>query len=611
MASRVATEADKEVAECLKEHRSFALIAGAGSGKTTSLVDALEKIRAAEGAALRKNGQRIACITYTKRAVGVIRSRLGADDLFKISTLHSFVWGEIGGFQQDIRNALQAYRIPSLIEKAKEDDNGGNSKKAVKAREKSDRLAEELAAIGDVPFFLYDDVAYSNYAEGRLSHDDVIEISAYLLANRPNFRRLIGNRYPFIFVDEAQDTFVPIIEGLNKTCSAGGPPLVGYFGDPWQQIYEGRAGDFQPPDGGMIITKVENFRSSPEVIHFLNAFRKDVEQVPAGENKEVEGSVSVCLIKAQAPEAPRNRYTEEQLQSALAAMDQAMDAWGWKGRTDVARLFLVRQMIARRLGFQTINQLFTGQFASQRAQEHYEEGEHLLLKPFVQVICPLLSAYQCGLQRTVIDILRENSPAFSTTGPNASRKLKEMVNLSKEHMEQLSELWATGTIKDVLCYARNNELFKISDRLSEHLAREPRPEEFNDQEHSEDKGDWLADALFAMPTGELQSYCDFVTENTPYSTQHGVKGEEFADVLVVYDDIEAAWNNYSFTKLLTPQTAGEPTEGQRERGRKLAYVSFSRARNNLRILLFTPDPEAARKELVQRKLLDDGQIQIA
>jgi DNA helicase-2/ATP-dependent DNA helicase PcrA len=611
MSSRVTTEADKEVAECLKEHRSFALIAGAGSGKTTSLVDALDQIRSAKGATLRKNGQRIACITYTKRAVSVIRDKLGADDLFSVATLHSFVWGEVGRFQRDIRNALEVYRIPSLIEKAKDDDNGGNSQRAIKAREQAAQLAEELASIGDVPHFIYDDVAYSNYAEGRLSHDDVIEISAYLLAERPNFRRLLGNRYPYIFVDEAQDTFVPIIEGLNRTCAGDGLPLVGYFGDPWQQIYEGRAGDFQPPDGGKPITKVENFRSAPEVIQFLNAFRKDVEQVPAGENKNLEGSVAICLVKAEKPEAPRNRYTEEQLQTALAAMDQAIASWGWSDRADVMRLFLVRQMIARRLGFHALNQLFTGRFASQRAQDDYEEGEHFLLKPFVQVICPLLSTYQRGLQRQVIDILRENSPAFGTTGPNASRKLKEMVDLSKEHLKVLSELWAAGTVKDVLCYVRDNGLVRVSDRLTEHLARESRSEEFDDQEHSEDKGDWLADALFAMPTGELKSYYDFIMENTPYSTQHGVKGEEFADVLVVYDDVEAGWNHYNFTKLLTPQTAGEPTDGQRGRGRKLAYVSFSRARENLRILLFTPNPEAARQELLEQKLLDDDQIVIA
>lgn len=611
MQARVTTEADKQVAECLSEHRSFALIAGAGSGKTTSLVEALDQIRSTEGPALRKSGQRVACITYTKRAVGVIHGRLGADELFCVSTLHSFLWGEIGRFQTDIRSALELHRIPALIAKAQEKDNGGNSQTAVKAREQAARLVEELAAVRDVPRFIYDDVSYSNYGKGQLSHDDIVEIAAYLLAERPNFRRLLGYRYPYVFVDEAQDTFISIVDGLNHTCAGDGLPIVGYFGDPWQQIYEGRAGDFQPPHGGKIITKVENFRSAPQVIRFLNAFRKDVEQIPAGDNKKLEGSVSIRLVKAEEPEAPRGRYTEQQLQTALTAMDQAMAAWGWTDRTDVIRLFLVRQMIARRLGFQELNRLFTGQFASQRTQDDYEEGEHFLLKPFVQVVCPLLAAHQNGLHRQVIDILRRSSPAYSTSGPNASRKLKEMISLSKEQLDALSELWSAGTVKDVLSYARNNGLLRISDRLTEHLAREPRSEEYSEQEHSEDKGDWLADTLLAMRTDELQSYYAFIMQNTPFSTQHGVKGEEFADVLVVYDDIEAGWNLYNFTKLLTPHTAGEPTDGQRERGRKLAYVSFSRARENLRILLFTPSPEDARKELLEQGLFADAQIVIA
>lgn len=226
----------------------------------------------------------------------------------------------------------------------------------------------------------------------------------------------------------------------------------------------------------------------------------------------------------------------------------------------------------------------------------------------MQFICPLLSAFQHGRQRHVIDILREYSPAFDTRGPNASRKLQEMVDFSKTHLKALADLWYTDTIKGILCYARDCELLSVSDRLNEHLAREPRSEQFSDQEHGEDRADWLADAFFVMSASELHSYCDFIAANTPYSTQHGVKGEEFADVLVVYDDVEAAWNNYSFTRLLIPQTAGQPTDGQRERGRKLAYVSFSRARENLRILLFTPDPEAARMELLEQELFDDDQI---
>ena len=52
------------------------------------------------------------------------------------------------------------------------------------------------------------------------------------------------------------------------------------------------------------------------------------------------------------------------------------------------------------------------------------------------------------------------------------------------------------------------------------------------------------------------------------------------------------------------------TEGQQERGRKLAYVSFSRARKNLRILLFTQDAEKAKAELISKGLVSAEQISI-
>ena len=113
-----------------------------------------------------------------------------------------------------------------------------------------------------------------------------------------------------------------------------------------------------------------------------------------------------------------------------------------------------------------------------------------------------------------------------------------------------------------------------------------------------------------MKPDEIGSYASFIGENTAYSTQHGVKGEEYAKVLVVYDDVEAAWNLYNFGKTLTPSTAGEPTDGQRARGQRLAYVSFSRALEDLRVLFFTASPDAARQELIDRKLVNPEQIEI-
>lgn len=81
-------------------------------------------------------------------------------------------------------------------------------------------------------------------------------------------------------------------------------------------------------------------------------------------------------------------------------------------------------------------------------------------------------------------------------------------------------------------------------------------------------------------------------------------------MLVMIDDIEAAWNTYSFSKVLTPGVAGNPTDRQQELTQKLAYVCFSRAEVNLRILMFSKAAEAAKKELVERGLFQDSQVSI-
>ena len=608
MGARVESEADARVRACLDDHRSFAMIAGAGAGKTTSLVDALRRVREQRGPALRRHGQRIACITFTKRAVEVIRARLAFDEIYLVSTLHGFLWDQIRYFSHDIRDAIRERCIPALIEKARKDDNGGKSKKAEKARAKIERLTAECGALPAVEAFKYADTTFSDYGRGQIGHVDVIEIATYLFENNETFRRITGLRFPYIFVDEAQDTFKGIVDGLNLVCAGQGLPMIGYFGDPWQQIYDRSIGEFVPPEGGEIITKVENFRCSKAVIELLNSWRHDVKQYAAGNNKDREGSVEFLMVKAEEPTGPRSRYGEDQVKRALARMDAAIADWDWAGRDDVIKLFLARQMIARRLGFADLNTLFTGDSASSSAQEAFETGEHFLLKPFLTKICPLIHAKKQDDGRTIVNLLRRESPAFAVDGMNAGKSLKEMIEVSTTLVAELFALWGSGSVGDILRFCVDKKIISPSERLSDHLDRTPRSEAYDAEVHSSDKADWLADVMFLMSPEQVVRYANFVAENTAYSTQHGVKGEEYKRVLVVYDDIEAAWSQYSFTKTLTPLTAGEPTERQRSLTKKLAYVSFSRATEDLRVLMFTRDPAAAREELIRSNLLLPHQI---
>jgi DNA helicase II / ATP-dependent DNA helicase PcrA len=605
------TKADTEIRKCLDENRCFHVIAGAGSGKTTSLVTALDYLRKAYGTRLKRDAQHIVCVTYTKRAVEVISSRLGWDNLFIVSTLHGFLWEEVKRYTPDIRRALQESVIPLHIGKKKEDDNGGESKKALAAREKVLLLEQHLANLKDVPTFRYGDSNYSDYATGELGHDDVIDVAACMILTNERLRRVIGQKYPYIFVDEAQDTQENVVAALNKLCENPGLPVVGYFGDPKQQIYDKRAGEFKGPPESLRIPKEENFRCSNAVVNLLNAFRKDIQQFPAGKNAEPQGSVILRLIQTEKGGAPRGRYTPEQTEWASQKLDEALTQWDWTAKSDVKHLYLVRQMIARRLKFYNLHTLFTGKYASQRAQDEYENGEHFILKPFVDCLYPLVHASRAKDQRATINILRQNSPAFDPNGTNMNRSLADMIKLMGSLLGELHKKWEAGNVGDVLRFCKKNELCTISKRLSESLDRATRSEAYDEDIHAEDKGEWLADECFGMNLVEIERFCDFIAEKTPFSTQHGVKGEQYDSVLVVFDDVGSAWNNYSFSKMLAPSTFGVPTDRQLRLSENLAYVCFSRAECDLRVVMYTINAAAVRQELLDRKLFTAEQIEVA
>lgn len=604
------TSADTDIQACLEGKRSFYMIAGAGSGKTTSLIAALEQIRDAYGKLLRRNVQRIVCVTYTKRAVAVISSRLGWDDLFVVSTLHGFLWGEIKRYTPDIRSALQEHVLPMHIAKKRQDDNGGKSQKALAAREKLLELEQHLAGLKDVAWFSYTDSNFSDYATGELGHDDVIDVAAYMISSSKQLQKILGQNYPYIFVDEAQDTQENVVAALNTLCEKPGLPMVGYFGDPMQQIYDKRAGDFKGPPNSLRIPKEENFRCSRSVVDLLNALRKDIQQFPAGKNADIQGSVILKLVQAERPEASRGRYTPEQVDRASEKLDCALTQWGWADQDNVKHLYLVRQMIARRLKFTSLHKLFTGDYASSRAQDEYENGEHFLIKPFITCLYPLVRASRAKDSRATIDILRQHSPAFDPKGVNAKRPLIEMLKRAESLVTELNKLWESDSVGSVLRLCREHELCKVPKRLIENLERPPHNETYVEEEHSLLKGEWLADEYFGMRLTEVESFCRFISENTMFSTQHGVKGEQYGRVLVVFDDVGSAWNNYNFSKTLTPSTAGEPTERQNRLSMNLAYVCFSRAETDLRIVLFSEDAAAARKELLDRKIFTDTQIEV-
>ena len=112
---------DDEIYSCLDldNPKSFFLFAGAGSGKTRSLVEVLKRFRKQNVHRLRLNAQQVAIVTYTNAACDEIKRRLEFDPAFSVSTIHSFSWELIKPHQHDIREWLRI-RLQSDIAELEE-----------------------------------------------------------------------------------------------------------------------------------------------------------------------------------------------------------------------------------------------------------------------------------------------------------------------------------------------------------------------------------------------------------------------------------------------------------------------------------------------------------
>jgi DNA helicase-2/ATP-dependent DNA helicase PcrA len=113
------------------------------------------------------------------------------------------------------------------------------------------------------------------------------------------------------------------------------------------------------------------------------------------------------------------------------------------------------------------------------------------------------------------------------------------------------------------------------------------------------------DAFLACPAPQFWGYYNYVNEESPFSTQQGIKGAEFDRVLVVLDDDEGTHVQFSYDKYLGIKPLSDRDEANRregketavERTRRLFYVCCTRALKDLVVVLFTADVAAAQRQI--------------
>lgn len=517
-------EALAQIADALANKESFVLEAGAGSGKTRTLIDTVQLVLAQERESMVRTGRQVVCITYTNVAKDEITHRLNADPLALVGTIHEFLWQVVSPFQRELRLEILAINA--------------TAKKSIEG-------LDVLLSTQSVTYGQFG----RHFDRGELSHDDVLAVSGELFTKYPKIARIAANRFPFIFVDEYQDTSESVVALLlDHFVKSDQKPVVGFFGDTMQQIYDSKISDVAGTHGLRLVTKLENYRCSVAVIDVLNRLRTDIQQVPAGQN--LPGLVHLLTANAGSPDVYE------------AAMTHLAPS-GWT-RENTKTLMLTHKGIAREVGFTSLIDAYGKRsFGTEQLMQRDDEfGE------FFTYIGALVGSYDSRRFGVFLDLLGQSG--FELKAASQKAAIATEVNGLKEFL-------STKNVGEVVDFVAESPLIPLPKKIRRLRERMSSVTEEGDSVFEKKKV--FYDAVRGVAWSQVRNFLDYADEFTPFSTKHGVKGAEFENVLVIVDD--SLWNMYKFGQVFTDDRSNS---GRFERSQKLLYVCFSRAMDGLAVL---------------------------
>ncbi len=600
--------------------RHFVMVAGAGSGKTTSLVKALAQIKRTQGLALRRNGQQVACITYTEVAVKEIRGDVGNEELFHVSTIHSFLWTLIKPFQNNIREWI-SNRLHEKIAEEQEKIENPRTRDATKVRaaELIERYKHQLTKIGLVKSFRYG--TGSDYSNGVLGHGDILKIGPEFITGHVLMQTVLVRRFPVIFVDESQDTDPAFVDALRKVaCAVPSGFCLGFFGDPVQKIYMQGAGPIPAEDGWETLEKPENFRCPQAVLRVINRIRAEddgLEQTRGrhitvdGVEAPVEGSARVLILPAD------DRRQERLEEARLWLADQDGDE-GWLADEDedaLRLLVLVHRMAAARLGFPNLYSALNDK-SPEDLSTGLVDGTAWVLRPLLAYVLPLVLARRKGREFEIMRLLRKHCPRLQPDALAASDTTGLLDGLRDQVGELVAQLeFDSGArIGDVMRFIKDSSLVMLDARYIELINAYTEAAELV----VDPAADNAALRFMQCEASELWGYRKYIEKLSPFSTQQGIKGAEFDKVLVVVDDQEGRTNTFSYGKYFGVTEPSDTDcaniaagiDSSIDRTRRLFYVCCSRALSDLVVVIFAEDAAQMRDAVLDKAFFEPDCIHV-
>ena len=609
MANNKDLQVDETLEKCILStpRKSFFLFAGAGSGKTHSLVLLLKKIRDSIGKDLLVQGKNVAVITFTNAATDEIVNRLDYSLVFHISTIHSFVWDAIKYYQADIKHLYCQY-IQEDIQKLYEKQEKAKSKTTKSYRsnaEKIEHLKENLGKAKTIEKFVYNPNG-SNAEYNALNHAEVIKISAQMIMDNIMLQRIIAQRYPILLIDESQDTKKELVDAFFKIQENFSDIFtLGLLGDQKQRIYtDGKENmvNIIPSEWEQPVKRM-NYRCAKRIVKLANTIGKDLDIYAEQNPKEdaADGLVRLFIVQQQ------NEIDKDDIEQTIMDImcNQTHDA-KWSGAdADVKTLTIEHMMAARRLGFA---QFFGPLSKVDKYQMAFLQGKVSELDFFTKEVLPIADSIN-GDGRNALEILKAYSPLLSKQ--NTEKPYELYLRCRDDSQKVANIVNGNHSIRDVVKVVCSSQLLPVPEVLRQ--ASILSTTDVND-EWEEDLQAWVM--VMDLPINMVRGYDDYVNQRTRFDTHQGVKGLEFDRVMVIIDDSEAKGFMFSYDKLFGVKEltetdkkhieAGE--ESSVDRTQRLFYVTCTRAKESLAIVMYTSDSEKVKNQAISKGWFSEQEI---
>ncbi|WP_099833263.1 UvrD-helicase domain-containing protein [Streptococcus suis] len=633
----------QKINECLDNFESFCFNAGAGAGKTYALQKSIEHILKTKGENLKLSNQKILCITYTNAAKDEILNRLGKNSSAVVSTIHEFLWGfiaiqqellteehkkkireELSGIEQKIsENSLSShvnqiefqkvicnedflkvfYNTPSspavdfkaailaysdYFEKYGLLKNISKFRSLVSHINNKYRLEIALMEIENKKSrkIIYNPIRNKDKLENYvISHDTLLLYCKNIITSHNLLKRLFSDRYPYILVDEYQDTdekVVAIINSIREYSNSKKNLVVGFFGDSLQNIYGSGIGVLPKKEEYKSIEKIFNRRSSKQIVELIEKIRNDNFGQKSIYSDFDNGSYNFYIA---GEDFNLNTFLQENsltnnTSCLLMKNDDISKARGFDEILSVLKKF------PRFSG--TSYENVTNEFLQQNLQHMgWFLREILTFIDFilkagddnstVREIVQFLTSYKSTLTFAEMKQFISSSRKINLSTLTISECLDDIVNIlgriSGEDI--LRKIFAIDDTVD-------NILLNIKNRAYDYFYY------FQDSEEEIEREMSVIDEFFNLDVSQFIKWYNYIFDDLKnkgisYYTLHGSKGLEFDNVVVVLQDKFA--RKIDYCKYFFKNYNSTTFEDNRfQEIRNLLYVACSRAKINLHVI---------------------------